>query len=47
MRIYIQSIDYELWRIIVSGLNTQTIKVKEKNEPKPEYSWNENNLKIL
>ena len=28
MRIYIQSVDYELWRIIVSGPKTPTTKIE-------------------
>ena len=36
MRIYIQSIDYELWRIIIGVPRTPTIKVEEKDESKPE-----------
>ena len=36
MRIYIQSVDYELWRIILSGHKTLTIKFEEVNIPKPE-----------
>ena len=47
MRIYIQSIDYELWRIIVSGPKTPTIKVEGKDEPNLESTWDENGLKML
>ena len=31
MRIYIQSVDYELWRIIVRGPRTPTTKVENKD----------------
>ena len=47
MRIYIQSVDYELWRIIVSGPKIPTIKVEKKDKTKPESSWDENDLKML
>ena len=47
MRIYIQSIDYELWRIIIKGPKTLTKKVEEINVPNPELEWNEDNLKML
>ena len=43
MRIYIQFVYYELWRIIVSGPKTPTIKVKGKDELKPKFTWDENN----
>ena len=36
MRIYIQSVDYELWRIIVSGPRTPTTKVENADVSKPE-----------
>ena len=42
MRIYIQSVDYEIWRIIVSGPITATTKVENKDVPKPESDQNEN-----
>ena len=47
MRIYIQSVDYELQRIIVSGPKIPTIKVEGKDESKLESTWDENNLKML
>ena len=47
MKIYIQSVDYELWRIIVSGPKIPTIKIKEKDVPKPESDWDEIDLKML
>ena len=47
MRIYVQSVDYELWRIIVSGPKNPTIKVEGKDVPKPEPTWDENDLKML
>ena len=47
IRIYIQSVDYELWRIIVSCPKPPTIKVEGKDVPKPEPTWDENDLKIL
>ena len=47
MRIYVQFVDYELWRIIVKGLKTPTKKVEEINVPKPESEWNEDDLKML
>ena len=46
MRIYIQSVDYELWRIIVSGPKTPTLKVEEVDVFKPESEWIENDLKM-
>ena len=47
MRIYVQSVDYELQRIIVSGPKIPTIKVEGKDEPKSESTWNEKDLKML
>ena len=47
MRIYIQSVDYELWRIIVKGPKTLTKRVGEVNVSKPEPKWNENDLKMM
>ena len=41
MRIYVQSIDYDLWRIIVNGPKTLTIKIEERDVPKPEFDWDE------
>ena len=45
MRIYIQSVDYELWRIIVSGPKTSTIKVEGNDVRKPKSTWDKNDLK--
>ena len=47
MRIYIQSIDYELWRIIVKSSKISTKRVEEVNIPTPESEWNEDDLKML
>ena len=46
MRIYIQSVDYELWRIIIKGPKTSIKKVEEVNIPKPKSEWNEDDLKM-
>ena len=47
MKIYIQSVDYKYWRIIVNGLKIPTKKIERKDAPKPESDWDEIDLKIL
>ena len=47
MRIYIQSIDYDLWRIIVKGPKIPSKRVEETNIPKTESEWNEDDLKMM
>ena len=47
MRIYVQSVDYDLWRIIVNGPKTPTIKIEGVDTPKPESTWDKNDLKML
>ena len=47
MRIYVQSVDYELWRIIVNRSKIPIIRVEGKDEFKSESTWDENDLKIL
>ena len=47
LRIYVQFVYYELWRIIVSSPKILIIKVEEKDEPKLKYTWDENDLKML
>ena len=47
MRIYIQSVDYELQRIIINGPKISTTKIEKKDEPKLESTWDKNDLKML
>ena len=45
MRIYIQSISYHLWKIIVSGPHIPSILVNGISIPKLEEDWDENDIK--
>ena len=47
IKIYVQSVYYELWRIISSSHKTLTTKVEGKYVPKPEFTWDKIDLKIL
>ena len=47
MRIYIQSISYHLWKIIVSGPHIPSILVNGISIPKLEEDWNEYDIKQI
>ena len=47
MRIYIQSVDYELWRIVLNGHRLPTKRVERVDVPKPEAEWDEDDVKML
>ena len=47
MRIYIQSVDYDLWSIIIKDPKIPSKKVEEENIPNIESEWNEDDLKML
>ena len=47
MRIYIQSVDYELWRIFVNGPRMPTKTIERVEILKFENEWDENDLKLL
>ena len=46
-RIYVQSVYYDLWRIIINGPKTPTIKIERRDVPKPESDWDKYDLKML
>ena len=47
MRIYIQSVDYELWRIIVKCPKILTKRVEEVKVPKIKSEWTDDDLKMM
>ncbi|GAV78862.1 DUF4219 domain-containing protein, partial [Cephalotus follicularis] len=47
MTIFIQSLDYQLWHIIVNGLRVPTKTVKGVVSTKPEDEFNVNDFRML
>ena len=47
MRIFIQSIDYAIWKIIVNGLKVQKKTIGGQQVPKTEEEWNAKDLKKI
>ena len=47
MRIYIQSIDYKLWRITLNDPRLPTKRVERVDVPKPEAEWDEKDVRML
>src|SRR5215468_5089086 len=45
MRIYIQSVDYELWRVVVNGPFTISKTIEGTSKSKPEEEWDAQDLK--
>ena len=46
MKIYIQAIDYYLWKVIFKGPQIPTIRVDGINIPKPKEHWDDNDMKM-
>ena len=46
MKIYIQAIDYHLWKVIIKRSQILTIRVNDIHIPKPEEDWDDNDIKI-
>ena len=47
MRIYVQSIDYNIWRTIIKGPYLPTIMVNSIASLKPEEDWDEQDIKNI
>ena len=47
MHIYIQELDYQLWRVIIKGPHTPTIKVDDSEIFKPEEDWDEHDMRMI
>ncbi|GAV61589.1 UBN2 domain-containing protein, partial [Cephalotus follicularis] len=47
MTIFLQSLDYQLWHIIVSGPRTPTRTIEGVVSPKPENEYNDNDFRML
>ena len=45
MKIYIQAVDFQLWRIITRGPHTPIINVNGVDIPKPEDDWDDQDMK--
>ncbi|GAV89255.1 UBN2 domain-containing protein, partial [Cephalotus follicularis] len=47
MTIFLQSLDYQLWHIIVNGPRMPTRTIKGVVSPKPENEYNDNDFRML
>ncbi|GAV78125.1 UBN2 domain-containing protein, partial [Cephalotus follicularis] len=47
MTIFLQSLDYQLWHIIVNGPRMPTRTIEGVVSPKPENEYNDNDFRIL
>ena len=47
MHIYVQSIDYNIWRTIIIGPHLPTIMVNGVASLKPEEDWDEQDIKKI
>jgi len=47
MKIYIQAIDFQLWKVILKGPSIPMIKVDSMDVPKPEEDWDEHDMKNM
>ena len=45
MKIFIQSIDFQLWKVIMKGPYIPTINVDGVDMPKPEEDWDDQEMK--
>ena len=45
MKIFIQSIDFQLWKVIMKGPYIPTINVDGVDIPKPEEDWDDQEMK--
>ncbi|WP_374695496.1 hypothetical protein ACEW7V_00205 [Areca yellow leaf disease phytoplasma] len=46
MKIYIQAIDFQLWKVILKGPHIPIIKVDGMDIPKPEEDWDDHDMKM-
>ena len=46
MKIYIQAVDYHLWKVIIKGPQMFTIRVNNIDIPKSEEDWDDNDMKM-
>ena len=46
MKIYVQAVDYHLWKVILKGPQIPLIKVDGIDIPKPEEDWDDNDMKL-
>ena len=45
--IYIQTLDYQVWRVIIKDPHTPTIKIDGKDIPKPKEDRDELDMKLI
>ena len=46
MKIYIQTVDYHLWKVILKGPQIPSIKIDGIDIPKPEEDWDDNDMRM-
>ena len=46
IKIYIQAVDYHLWKVIHKGPQISTIRVDGNDIPKLEEDWDDNDMKM-
>ena len=46
IKIYIQAIDYHLWKVILKGPQISSIKIDGIDIPKPEEDWDDNDMRM-
>ena len=46
MKIYIQAVNYHLWRVIVNGPQIPLVRVNGMDIPKPEEDWDDNDMQM-
>ena len=47
IHIYIQALNYQLWKVIIKDLHTPIIKVDGNDIPKFEEDWDELDMKLI
>ena len=47
MHIYIQALDYQLWKVIINGSHTPTINVDGIHCSKPKVDWDVHDMKQI
>ena len=46
MKIYIQAIDFHMWKVILKGPQILTIRIDGIDVPKLEEDWNDNDMRM-
>ena len=46
MKIYIQAVNYHLWRVILKGPQIFLIRINGIDIPKPEEDWDDNDMRM-